>query len=428
MVTVKRLCLGLVLLAGAGTQIWAESQALDLNGCFKAAVVRSEILADQAEQITQAEEHYRQALGNFYPYIYGAGYVFQQQNPGGNLPASNPGYQQLAKVGINQPLFRGFREYASIYQNRDVITAQKEAKQWAGIQLYLEVSQSFYSVLALQKDLAHLDTQIDLYEQRIRDLNARIRIGRSRPSEVLTIQAAQAGLKAERQQLTGQLETMQEMLAFLTGLDPETAIVDQTPYPSKLEPLDTFLSHLESRPDVLTAQKQIDATRANITIAKSGHWPTLDFYGNYYLNRQTGSTVSNVDWDAEVALTLPIFTGGITVSKVAEAESQVHQSELALSRIRRAAQQDIRDAYKTFKSDLAQVIAQQDAVVLSEKNYQAELKDYNYGLVTNLDVLAAMSSYQDSVRALDKLKFSVMIDHQHLDAVTAQLPAGLEGN
>jgi outer membrane protein len=389
-------------------------------------LARSEVLADDTEQIIQAEEHYRQALGNFYPYIYGNAYVFQQQNPG-NLTASDPSYQQLAKVGINQPLFRGFREYAAIYQNRDIITAQKEAKQWAGIQLYIEVAQSFYGVLALQKDLAHLDTQIDLYEKRIHDLDARIRIGRSRPSEVLTIQAAQASLKAERQQVIGQVETTQEMLAFLTGLAPETEIADQTPWPAKVDPVDTFLSRLESRPDVLTAQKQIDATRANITIAKSGHWPTLDFYGNYYLNRQQGSTVNNVDWDAEVALTLPIFTGGITVSKVSEAESQVRQSELALRRIVRAAQQDIRDAYKTLQSDLAQVIALQDAVALSEKNYQAELKDYNYGLVTNLDVLAAMSSYQDSARALDKLKFSVLADYQHLEAVTAQLPEGLEG-
>jgi len=175
----------------------------------------------------------------------------------------------------------------------------------------------------------------------------------------------------------------------------------------------------------LTARRQIEASRANITMAKSGHWPTLDFYGNYYLNRQ-GSSLNNVDWDAEVALTLPIFTGGITVSKVAEAESLVRQSELALSRIQRTAQQEIRDAYKTLQSDLAQVTVLQEAVVLTEKNYQAELKDYNYGLVTNLDVLAAMSSYQDSLRALDRLKFSVLTDYQHLKAITAQMPEGLE--
>lgn len=410
---------GLVLISSIVSHTWAENSAMDLKACFQAALNRSEVLADQAEQIAQAEEHYRQAWGNIYPNLYGYASYFQQQNSD-HLPTSSPASQQLIKIGLNQPLFRGFREYAAVRQNRDVITAVKAAKQWAGMQLYIEVAQSFYAVLAAQNDLLHLDTQTGLYEKRIQDLNARVRIGRSRPSEVLTVQAAQAGLKAQRQQVAGQLGVAREMLAFLTGMSPDLAVTDREPEPAVLETLDTYLACLPARPDVLTARKQIEVVRANLDLAKGGHWPSLDLYGNYYLNR-TGSSLTNVDWDAQVALTLPIFTGGFTVSKVAEAESQVRQSELTLSRIERTAQEGIRDAYKTFLSDQAQVAALQEAVTLSEKNYQAVLKDYNYGLVTNLEVLQALSSYQDSLRALDRLKFSLSTDYQHLLAVTAKI-------
>ena len=42
-------------------------------------------------------------------------------------------------------------------------------------------------------------------------------IGRSRPTEVLTVQAAQAALAAQIEQVKSQISTARELLSFLTG-------------------------------------------------------------------------------------------------------------------------------------------------------------------------------------------------------------------
>ncbi len=400
---------------------WAATY--DLNACFKAALNQSETMADQTEQLIQAEEHYTQAIGNVYPYIYGyAAYLRQQDAP---TSSSNQPEQHQAKLAIAQPLFRGLREYAAIRQAGDLIILQKEARNWAAIQLYSDVAEVFYSVLALQKDIQHLDIQVELYQKRIQDLKERVAIGRSRSSEVLTVQAALANLRSQRQQILNQKQVTCETLAFLTGLNSDIELEDHSSLPDQTETLELSLSRVEIRPDVLAARKKLEVARANIDIVRGGHWPSVDVSGNYYLDRS--GSLSNVTWDAQISLTLPIFTGFITSSKISEAESQFKQSELALRRIQRLAQQDVRNAYQTLKSKLMQVTILQEAAIISEKNYQAVLRDYNYGMVTNLDVLQAMSNYQENIRALDRLKMAVLADVQRLNVVSAKFSPLHEG-
>lgn len=410
-----------LILLGLAASAARADQLYTLQDCFQAALQRSEILADQAEQIIQAEEHYRQALGNLLPTLTGqAAYGRQGAGPGGDASAfsAEPHY---IRISAGQPLFRGFREYAALRQTRDLIQSQRESKRWAALQLYSDVAQAFYNVLAWQKDLEHLDAQITLYDKRIQDLQARVAIGRSRVSEVLSVQSAQALVKAQRQQTAGQLEVNREILAFLTGLDPAISLQADPGELPRAASLETCLAKAEERPDILAARQQLEAVRCNVGLASGGHWPSLDLNGNYYLSRTNPD--QNPVWDAQIAMTLPIFMGGTVVSKTREAESQVRQSELALSRLQRAAAEDIRSQYRLLQSDISQWRILDEALQLAQKNYQAVLRDYNLGLVTILDVLQTLTSYQDTLRSVDHLRYAIQNDFERLEALTAQRPA-----
>ena len=65
-------------------------------------------------------------------------------------------------------------------------------------------------------------------------------------------------------------------------------------------------------------------------------------------------------------------------------------------------------------------MALQEAFNLSEKNYQANVKDYKLNLVTNLDVLQALTAYQDTQRSLEKIRYLTKIDYNKLEAAAAQ--------
>ncbi len=392
---------------------------LTLQDCFKAALKRSEVLATQQEFVVQAEEHFSQAWGSIMPNVY-ASYLGFVQDPSqitSVIGASQPAWQNTLKVTADQPLFRGFREYAALDQTGKLITAQKQAYEWAGLQLYSDVAQGFYALLSVQKDLTVVDSELDLYQKRIKDLQDRVEIGRSRLTEVLTIQASQASLLANREQVSNQVEVAKEVLAFLTGLDENIQLNDMDEVPSLTDPLEAYLAKLDNRPDVLTAKKNLEAAKNNITVTNGAHLPSADAIADYYPQRP--GLLQNVAWDAEIVVTLPIFTGWVLSANDKIADSQERQSEQALSSVERMAIENIRTDYKNLKSDLSQLTMYQNSVEINEKNYKANLKDYNNGLVTNLDVLVALTSFVDAQRALEKIRYSAKIDYNRLQADTA---------
>jgi outer membrane protein len=161
----------------------------------------------------------------------------------------------------------------------------------------------------------------------------------------------------------------------------------------------------------------VEQAEENVTIARGGHLPTLSAAGDYYLQRP--GFLSNVNWDAQVILTIPIFQGGIVQSQVRQAASLRKQNELTLSKARRLAQQQLTSYYSIYEADLLQIQKQQLATELAKKNYQVELRDYRFGLVTNIEVLQVLTTWQEGQRLLDKNLFQAKIDYLTLRAAAA---------
>src|SRR5260221_9419928 len=96
------------------TLLWAE-EPLSLKDCFKAALKRSEVLATQQELVVQAEENYHRAWGTILPAINGSYSYFHQD-------AESSAEQKTLKIMADQPLFRGFRDFAAVNVAKAFIT------------------------------------------------------------------------------------------------------------------------------------------------------------------------------------------------------------------------------------------------------------------------------------------------------------------
>jgi len=396
---------------------------LTLDDYFNAALSRSEVVASQAESIRQAEEHYKQATSALLPTVNGvASYTWQEP-----LSVATPStsttllsYQPLVKLTATQPLFRGFREFAALRQTQALLNAQNDDYLNARVQLFKDVVQSFYNVLSIEQDLRNYDAEIKQDLDRETELNARVRIGRSRVSEVLTVQSTISALRAQVELLQGQLKVARETFAFLSGLDAATPLRDTEVLPEKLDPLDDYLARLALRPDVKAGQKRFAAAQENVNVAKGADLPSVDLNGNYYLDRP--GVLKDVNWDVQIALTVPIYAGGILQSKTREALSQRTQAELTESQISRQAGQEIRSLYESVVYDRSQLEALEKANDAARANYEAQQRDYRLGLVTNLDVLQALTASQESQRALDRARYAAKLDYVRLQLSAVQRP------
>ena len=399
------------------------AEALTLDEYFAAALIRSEVVATQGELIRQAEEHYTQAGSALRPTVNGvASYTRQDPVPAGDLSNStSPNRQSLAKLTATQPLFRGFREFATQRQTKALLGAQDQDYHAARTQLFKDVTQNFYTVLSIEQDLKNFSEEINQNIDREKELNGRVRIGRSRIGEVLTVQSTISTLHAQVEQLQGQLSATREAFAFLSGLAPTTPLRDTEDLPANLEPLDDYLARLERRPDVKASQQRLSAAQENTAVARGANLPSLDLNANRYLER-TGN-LKDSTWDVGIALTVPIYAGGLLQSRVSEAVSLRTQAELSASQVRRQAEQEIRSVYQSVVFDRSQLDALEKATESARKNYETQRRDYRLGLVTNLDVLQALTAFQQNQRALDRARYATKLDYLKLQAATVRRPA-----
>jgi outer membrane protein len=396
---------------------------MNLQQSYEAAVKRSEDLASQQELVAQAEERYSQAVGSVLPNVAFVGTYLKQDNSaqqtagGTNL---SPPDQQTYKLTATQPLFRGFREYAALKQTKILTEGQGYLRDQAYLQLFQDTAQAFYQVIANEKDLFNLQNERDVNDKRLKEVGQFRKLGRSRDSDVLSVQSNIATLDYSIETMKTAIVTSRAVWSFLTGEDKNTPLVDQEVFPASVEPVSFYLNKVEDRPDVKAAKDFVDAGERGVSIARGGHLPSIDLNGNYYFERP--GYLSNVKWDVSLGLTFPIFQGGVINSEVRLAASRLKAQELALSKARRSAQQQIDSFHAQVIGDLAQIEKQKAAIDIYQKTYQAEMKDYRYGLVTNLDVLVALNTSEESARSLDRLIYQFRLDYLKLQAQVAQRP------
>ncbi|MEK6793833.1 MAG: TolC family protein [Spirochaetota bacterium] len=408
------------------------AEARTLAECFASARTNDAVLI-QRETLTQTEERAAQAFGAFFPTVAASGSILLRNNIAhdglANSSYGNADAQGI-KLSVTQPIFRGFRYIAALDAANNNLAAEKENRDWLFLALYADTAAVFYSVLALENDRELLSKQDAAYNDRINDLKRRVAIGRSRPTEVLTVEAARAQLSAVLEAVSAQCESARDVFSFLTKLDRATTLSDAAELDLTLDNELAYRSLAAKRPDVRALQKKWDAAKANTAIARAALFPSVDVGVNAYANRGGTASGSSADvaWDVQLTFSYALDTAGVFLSKMREIESLERQASLVYAQALRAAERDITSLHHVAAADIAQLAALTKASELAERNYRETLNDYNYSLVKIQDVLTALISYQDTKRTLDRMRFTAKSDLIKLESISTRLIDRIRGN
>lgn len=398
----------------------AKTLPKTLKEAYLAALKISETVGVQREMTVQTDEGLGQAKGALFPSVSGSYTILHQPAPNSLGSQFYPSDQSTMKVTADQPLFRGFRDFAALRQRKFLVGAQFNAYLASARQLFYDLSSAYYNVLAYEADERNYKIEIEVNLKRLKELEGFFKIGRSQLTDVLTFKSNIASLEAQLEATRGQIAAGREIVAYLTGWNRDFVLKDnETPL---FEPGDVgpYLARIEDRPEVKAALENAKANEEGIPIAFGQHFPSLDLIGNYYFMRP--GVLSTVNWDVQIALTVPLFQGGVVQSQVRQAQSVSRQYDLQLSQARRTAEQEVRTFFDAVSADSKQLFKLKELVVVSKQNAETEVKYYRNGLVTNLDVLTAITTYQDAQRLMDRQNYTVKMDTVKLKAATGQRP------
>jgi outer membrane protein len=447
-----------VALALLGTAVRAES----LLDVYQQAVTNDPLIREADARRMAALEAKPQARGVLFPQFNVNGQIatrdttsnstFNQAVDADGNPATPP---EIVIVNNTQTTDADFWNYTAqitqtvfrwdqwqTLQRADSEVALAEANYRAAQQdLLVRVSQRYFDVLAAEDTLAAAEATAQAVSRQLEQAEKRFEVGLIAITDVQEARAAQDSATAGVIAAKRSLATTQELLRELTG-EAYTDLVkpgEDMPLDQPV-PLDEQLwveQSLEQNLDVIAARLGVDIAKRDVNIARSGHMPTVDLFAQRTEYDSTATQVNNgrkgpADSDQEqdtigIQVTVPIFSGGVTQSRVRQQVYLHRASREKLEYSQRVAERATRDAYLGVLAERARVGALKQAVKSNQTALEATEAGFEVGTRTTVDVLLARQRLFESQRDYARSRYDYLINVVKLKSAAGVLaPKDLE--
>ncbi len=406
-----------VILAAASLAAFNASAA-DLKEVYTRALTSDPLIREADANRLATRESKPQAIAGLLPQIAaGATYrdneslgsqtFLQEQDDGsvtiGVAESETEGTREAWNVELRQSIFR-WQNWAEL-KRANAEGAQAEAEYVVAQQdLILRTAEAYFNVLAAQDTLEAAQAAHDAIGRQLEQSEKRFEVGLIAVTDVQDAKAAYDSATAALIQAKRNLATNGEILRELTGdaWDTLEKPGNEMPLagPAPASPEDWVKLAMEQNARLTASRLAADVTRQVVSIERGGHFPEIDFVINHgefedegRFTNQVGVTFPS-DADSEdttysVQLTVPIFSGGATSSRVRQAQYRNIAARERLERTARETERSTRDAYLGVNSEVARVQSLQQAVESAQTALQATEAGYEVGTRTSVDVLQA---------------------------------------
>ena len=390
--------LGLSALLAAG----AAAAPLDLtvDGAVSAALRNNATMLNAESSRGIYKEKVREYWGSVYPQLSaGAQYTRNIESPsffiGGAKIKSGLNNVYAASLNLDQVLWAGGKVSNAIKMAGIYSDASDEQYRTARNGITKAVKQLYYYVL-LAKDMTGIQAEaLDLARQHLGMIESQYRQGVASDLAVLRQQVEVSNTQPALTQARNLYEEGLIELKNLLGLDPEEEVSLSGGLVCAAEiPADTaalYKKALAARPEYKNQKQQLDLAERMISIERAGHLPYLGAFASRSFQGQADSgfpSSAEQSWSttAGLKLSLPLFGGGATSSKVRQAELQSDIARNNLAELERKIKIEVKKAWLANKEASERLASQTTAVEQARKALAATEVRFRNGLSSQLDL------------------------------------------
>ncbi|HEX9251336.1 MAG TPA: TolC family protein [Ignavibacteriaceae bacterium] len=438
-----KLFLASILLLISANSLFAQSE-LTLDQAIRIAIQKNSGLLTQENELASGESGVTAAYGNFLPTLgLNAGWGWNRNDQaertavvdGANIkfPA---GYSESRNyyVGANSNvvLFDGLSNIANLSKSKNNVEAIKlsiEAKKqevvFQTISLYYSITESYQLLKVREEDVKQ-------QQKNLETITERNRLGSVTMADVYQQQVQLGNAELEVIRANNALETAKSNLLYYLGLDVlenytyskyltdrELAILAQNIDTDYNRLNDLVKEALENRRDYQAQKLNLNSLYDNLTIARSGHLPSL--VGNINFNAPANTVPEIFDsrnLNIGLNLNIPIFSGFSVDNAVQIAEVNVMNSEIELKDTERFIKQNLQKSFLDLEAAKKLLVVSEKNVKAAEENLKIEQEKYNLGAGKLLDVLIANTAFQNAktnyinaqffyIRTSDELQYNL---------------------
>jgi len=435
----------------AGSDRWEGIEVLDLATAKKITLSDNPSMAAALLRVEQAKEVVRQAKSAYFPRLDAAAsaslvelsdHVFEDNlqtarffNP--NADIEDP--QDYYKAGIvaTWNLFDGFSRRFAHAAARHGETLSVSARRDTKRLLLSSVAQAFYAAQLALEGVSIAEADEAFNRHQLSEAEARRRAGTGSLSEELNFQVRRNAATANRLTAAESYKAAMIGLATLMGipdarfpskvaLAPLKGETEEEMAPQDINRLQD-IAH-ESRPDLSQGRVVVEQKKAEIGIARSGFYPSVDLTANLTGDREADARFQKDDFGGSVAVSFSynIFDGGLVRAKVAGARAGWSEARQNLSSLENQVNREVQEAVVELETAGRQLVLQRRNTDLVKQTRDLVEKEYRAGQGS---LVRLNEAQRDLITAQSRLALALVGLHQAwsgLQTATGGILVGFE--
>ncbi len=280
--------------------------------------------------------------------------------------------------------------------------------------LIIRVTSAYFDVLKAKDDLEFSNAEKKAIERQLEQTKQRYAVGLTAITDVHEAQAQYDNAVTEEIRAENGVFNAEEALRVITNIYPKDLNALNTDRFSTTRPVPDDVNEWQQTAEAknldLIAQKiSVDIAKENINIARSGHYPTIDFSGSYGKQEDKYDSVSSpfVDnYSVGIQVNVPIYSGGAVSSSVSQAQNNYVAASQDLSLQHRNVVRTARNSYNTVNAAISGIKALEQSVISAESALKATEAGFEVGTRTIVDVLDSTRNLYNAKRNLSSTRYS----------------------
>lgn len=296
-------------------------------------------------------------------------------------------------LSLSQPIWNGGRTASQVSAAEADILSGRESLRRVESQVMIQVIQAYVDVRRDQESVQIRQQNVEVLKKQLEESKARYDVGEITRTDVAQSQSRLAAAQALLQSTIAQLATSRANYALAVGqnpgeLAPEPSLAFMLPATSD----EAFTVAEQFNPQLRAQQYAEQASRARVAAARAERMPTVGVRLQYGF---TGPAVPfHQDLYSRVVLgsadvTVPIFTGGLTSSRICQQIERNNTDRITIEIQRRTVLQSITQSWNQLIAARANIDSTEESVRAAKVAAEGTHEEQKLGLRTTIDTLNA---------------------------------------
>ncbi len=372
------------------------AQAADLLQVYEMARNGDPQLSSAESTRLYNKEGQVQALASLLPQLDGSASLTRTRTKYDDPVGSATSKTRRYSVDGTQTVFN-WAQFANLKAQKDISKAADFTLESANDDLIVRTSAAYFNVLVGIESLAAAETNEAAAKKQFDYADKRLEVGLAPITDVHEARAEYDQARANTILARNNLKDYYQALTELTG-QPVTGLRAlpeewRPEVPAQYSNVDELVtSAISDNPSLKAQGLQVSAAESSVSAARAGHYPTITLGGSWGKGATWGDAVGSsgvIPESNSIGLTLsvPIFSGGATQSRVRQALAQRDIQQDTFEQQKRALDRNTRNAYQTVVAGISEVEARRLAVVSAQAAFDASQVGLEVGTRTVLDVV-----------------------------------------